>query len=231
MKSHHAFGITTAMGMLAILGGCAENESADSAPTAKQPAAVVADAPRVASSAAEVTPLKSGNAAPAVTLLRPDGRSVSLSSVYAAKPTVLIFYRGGWCPYCNAHLGQIGKAEPELIAMGYQVVAVSPDRPEELQRSVDKQHLTYQLLSDSDMTLAKAFGLAFKVDDVTVTKYRGFGIDLDRASGQSHHLLPVPAVYIVDRTGQIRFAHWNPDYKSRLEPKELVDAARGAITN
>ena len=114
------------------------------------------------------------------------------------------------------------------MKLGYQVLAVSPDAPEALRASLDKGGYKYQLLSDSDMALSKAFGLAFRVDDPTVKKYEGFGIDLAKASGRDHHLLPVPAVYLVDQKGIIRFAHWNPDYKKRLDSNELLDAARRA---
>jgi len=176
--------------------------------------------------ASAVQPLGVGEKAPTATLRGPDGRSVDLAAKYAQKPTVLIFYRGGWCPYCNTHLGQIATAEPELLRMGYQVLAISPDRPEELAKTLDKQELTYELLSDSDVALARAFGLIFHVDDPTVEKYQGFGIDLEQASGRDHHMLPVPAVYIVDQAGVIRFAHWNPDYKTRLAPEVLLERAK-----
>lgn len=175
--------------------------------------------------ASAVQPLGVGGKAPTASLRGPDGRSVDLAAKYAQKPTVLIFYRGGWCPYCNTHLGQIATAEPELLRMGYQVLAISPDRPEELAKTLDKQELTYELLSDSDVALARAFGLVFRVDDPTVEKYRGFGIDLEQASGRDHHMLPVPAVYIVDKAGVIRFAYWDADYKKRLAPEVLLERA------
>ena len=175
--------------------------------------------------ATKVQPLSAGEEAPTATLRGPQGEEIDLATKYARKPTVLIFYRGGWCPYCNTHLGQIATAEPELLRMGYQVLAISPDRPEELARTLDKQELTYELLSDSDVELARSFGLAFRVDDPTVEKYRGFGIDLEQASGRDHHMLPVPAVYIVDTAGVIRFAHWDADYKQRLGPEVLLERA------
>ncbi|GIW77718.1 MAG: alkyl hydroperoxide reductase [Phycisphaerae bacterium] len=179
--------------------------------------------------AEDVHPLKEDDRAPSATLARPDGQPMTLSRAYAAKPTILIFYRGGWCPYCNTHLGQIAKAEAELIKIGYQVLAISPDQPEALRTSIDEGGYTYQLLSDSDMVLTRAFGLAFRVDDPTVEKYRGFGIDLDKASGRDHHLMPVSAVYIVDTQGVIRFAHWDADYKKRLESADLIVAARRIV--
>jgi peroxiredoxin len=175
-----------------------------------------------------VHPLQVGQQAPTATVCTADGKQVEMAALYARKPSVVIFYRGGWCPYCNAHLGQIAKAEPELVAMGYQVLAVSPDKPESLKATLDKGHYTYELLSDSEVKLISAFGLAFHVDDPTVEKYRGFGIDLNAASGRDHHVLPVPAVYIVDAQGVIRFAHFDPDYKKRLSPDELIAAARSA---
>ncbi len=205
---------------LVLLIGCDPSESnRAAAPTTQSQAPADAD---------QVQPLSEGQA-PAAVLSGPDGRQVDLAAIYSQKPSVLIFYRGGWCPYCNTHLGQIATAEPELLSLGYQILAISPDRPDELAKTLDKQHLTYQLLSDSDVVLARAFGLVFRVDDPTLEKYRGFGIDLEQASGRDHHLLPVPAVYIVDKAGVIRFAHWNPDYKTRLAPEVLLKEARKVV--
>lgn len=213
--------ITLLAGLALGIAGCQQETSITTPVAETQPA--------VADRAESVRPLKEGARAPSATLHSPDGQGVTLSALFAQKPSILIFYRGGWCPYCNAHLGQIAQVEAEMVKLGYQVLAISPDRPEALRASLDKGGYTYQLLSDSNMKLTQAFGLAFRVDDATIEKYRGFGIDLDKASGQHHHLLPVPAVYIVDKAGVIRFAHWNPDYKTRLEPKALLDAARRAL--
>ena len=221
---------TAGLMALALIAGCQSNESHQDHEATKKPGGLTQEdaqtQPAVPSDAQQVQPLGEGQKAPAAVLRGPDSREVDLAALYSQKPSVLIFYRGGWCPYCNTHLGQIAAAEPELLSMGYQVLAISPDRPEELAKTLDKQPLTYQLLSDSDVAFARAFGLVFRVDDSTLEKYQGFGIDLEQASGRDHHLLPVPAVYIVDKAGVIRFAHWNPDYKQRLAPEALLKAAR-----
>ncbi len=177
-------------------------------------------------SAADVKPLGEGATAPSTTLREPTGGDVVLADLYAGGPTMLICYRGGWCPYCNLQLGQIQAAEAEIRGLGFRVVAISPDRPEELRASLTKTKLSYQLLSDSDMTLTRAFGLAFRVDGATLTRYEDYGIDLVKASGRDHHLLPVPAVYLIDREGLNRIAHWTPEYKTRLTADELISAAR-----
>lgn len=113
--------------------------------------------------------------------------------------------------------------------MGYQVIAVSPDRPTKLQASIRESEFTYQLLSDSQMVTAKAFGLAYQLDAETVEGYREFGIDLEELSGQGHHQLPVPAVFLIGTDAVIDFQYVNPDYKVRLDPDLLLEAARVAL--
>ncbi|MHB1328416.1 MAG: peroxiredoxin-like family protein [Gemmatimonadales bacterium] len=174
----------------------------------------------------DVKPISNGSAAPTATLRAPDGATVDLAQAYGRAPTVLIFYRGGWCPFCSAHLGKIATIQDSLAGLGVQVLAVSPDRPEKLRESAEGQSLQYQLLSDSDMALTKAFGLAFRMTDEDVAKYAAAGLDLAEASGHDHHLLPVPAVYLIDTTGMIRFAHWDPDYRKRIATDSLLQAVR-----
>lgn len=113
--------------------------------------------------------------------------------------------------------------------MGYQIIAVSPDQPENLRKSVDKHSLSYTLVSDSKMTASKAFGLAHKVNEETLRRYRGFGIDLEKASGERHHLLPVPAVFVVGPDGTIKFQYVNPDHRIRLDAEVLLAAAKAYL--
>jgi peroxiredoxin len=183
----------------------------------------------VPTSAEQIQPLTEGSMVPPLTLEDSSGQPLDLRQAVRKQPAVLIFYRGGWCPYCNTHLGQLQGIESRLGDLGYQVLAISPDRPEHLAESEEKQDLDYSLLSDSKMRAAKAFGVAFRVDDETIAKYKDYGIDLEAASGESHHLLPVPSVFIVGTDGVVRFAHADPNYKVRIEPETLVTAARAAL--
>lgn len=179
-----------------------------------------------AEDAADVNPVLTGTTIPNATVKTVDGKSVSVNELVSQKPTVLIFYRGSWCPYCNKHLAELQQTEQKLVDMGYQILAVSPDRPEMLKESVSKHDLQYTLLSDSPMNLTKAFGLAFKVDESTVKRYKGMGIDLEKNSGYDHHLLPVPAVYLINPDGLITFQYVNPDYKTRINGDVLLTAAK-----
>jgi peroxiredoxin len=174
------------------------------------------------------TPLKVGDPIPDVTLRTEQDTEVSLRKLVSEKPTVLIFYRGGWCPFCNRHLQSLAGIEKDLADAGLQLLAISMDHPSKLRETPHHDELGYSLLSDSDAAAAKAFGIAFKVDDATVEKYKGYGINLEAASGRSHHILPYPSVFIARTHGVIRFAHVNPDYKVRLEPEKILEAARAA---
>ena len=171
------------------------------------------------------TALKVGDAIPDVSLRTEENQSVRLRELVSEKPTVLIFYRGGWCPFCNRHLQALAGIEDDLNKAGAQLLAVSMDTPAKLKATPDREKLHYRLFSDSDAVAATAFGIAFKVDDTLVKKYKdAYKIDLEAASGNDHHILPYPAVFIVNTNGVIRFVHVNPDYKVRLEPAKILEA-------
>jgi peroxiredoxin len=125
-------------------------------------------------------------------------------------------------------LGQLQGIVPELKELGYRIVAISPDRPEKLAASSEKNQLDYLLLSDSRMEAAKAFGLAHQLDDATVKKFTAHGIDLEADSGPTHHQLPVPAVFVVGKSGRIEFHYVHPNYRVRVDPDVLLAAARAS---
>ena len=192
----------------------------------KKDKAIEEETQRTVRSAAEICPILIGANVPDLILRTVDGKLFNLNDAIQSKPTVLIFYRGGWCPYCNKQLAQLQEIEAEIIKSGYQIIAISPDRPEKLVVSIDKYKMNYLLLSDSNMAAAKAFGIAFKLDEATVKKYEGYGIDLVDASGEEHYYLPVPSVFVVGTDGIIKFEYVNPNYKVRLDPNILLSTVK-----
>ena len=126
-------------------------------------------------------------------------------------------------------MGQLVKIEPDLMKMGYQVLAITPDKPESLRASIDKHEINYTLLSDRTMDLTRQFGLAYRLDPATLEKMKGFGVDLDKATGNSLHELPVPAALVVDTKGLIHFVYYNADIKVRVNPDDLMKAAKEAL--
>ena len=181
-----------------------------------------------AASPNQVTPLLLGSNMPDAPLRRIDGRSISLKQLVGGKPAILVFYRGSWCPYCNLQLSGLRLIEKDVQALGYQLIAITPDRPEEMRKTLDKHALTYTLASDVDAAAMKAFGIAYHVDAELTGMLAKGGIDLDKSSGTTHHALPVPSVFIVDADGVIQFEYVHPDYRVRA-PGDVILAAAKAI--
>jgi peroxiredoxin len=180
--------------------------------------AVVLNAQSIPEDANDISPLLIGEKAPASTVTNLEGKTLDFAEVYSQKPTVLIVYRGGWCPYCNLHLAELQEIEQQLIDAGYQIVAVSPDAAENLRTVAGKNDLRYQLLSDSDLSLIKAMGLAYRAPE------RNHAMLKNASGGANPGLLPVPAVFLLDKEGVILFQYINPNYKVRISSELLLAA-------
>lgn len=190
-----------------------------------------ADVP-VARTAAEIQPLGPGDAAPRFTVETAGNERFDFDPRTLQRPAILIVFRGGWCPYCNMHLSELRHAIPQIRAMGIDVLFLSGDRSQLLFRSLERETqdhidgLGYTILSDANAQAAIALGIAFKASDRTLKRRHEKGDDIGDSSMARHGVLPVPAVFAVDREGMISFAYANPDYKSRLSADELLAAAR-----
>ena len=123
-------------------------------------------------------------------------------------------------------MGQLREIEPEIEAAGFQWFGIAPETVSRMKETKVKYNLKAHLLSDSQMTAARAFRIAYEVDQETLADLKSHGVDLEAASGQKHHQLPVPSVYVVDTSGRIQFAYVNPDYTVRLHPQLLLAALR-----
>ncbi len=157
-----------------------------------------------------------------VTVQNPLGESVKFAQILESKKLIVVFYRGGWCPYCTRHLSALGMLKDEIDSLGFTLVGITPDRFDSLAVSQLKSESDYEIYSDSKAELIRAFGLAWEIDSATYVNYRDqYKMDLETWSGETHHLLPVPAVYlIVD--GVIQFNYVNPNYKIRLRTETLL---------
>lgn len=188
--------------------------------------AALAESPaQIFPSAEDVEPLKVGDSIPSVMVKTLEGESIDVRDLATRQATVTIFYRGGWCPYCNTHLKELKEAMDGLEGLGYQVLAISADVPEKLMETKEKEELPYVLLSDSSMDAAAAFGIAFQLDAATVEKYKGYGLDLSASEWR----LPVPSVFVNRADGVITYVHADPNYKKRLSAAGVFDAAKAAV--
>lgn len=167
-----------------------------------------------------ISPLLIGEKIPGITLSDVSGKKMNLLELAAQKPSVIVFYRGGWCPYCNLHLSELQTIESDILKAGYRIIAISPDSPESMAASISKNKLNYLLLSDTQTEASRGFGLAFQAPE----RYAEM---LGKASAdQNKNVLPVPAVFVVNNAGEILFEHINPDYKTRLKGSLLLAVLR-----
>jgi len=179
----------------------------------------------------DVNPLLVGMQIPEIELKDTKNKTVSLADEIRKKPTAIIYYRGGWCPFCNKQLAGLREIEDELYDLGIKVLAISPDSPGFLSETLAEHEISYHLLSDQRMEGAKKLGIAFRVDQETADRYKENGLDLAERSGYNHLLLPVPSVFLVDTDGTIHFQYVNPDYKVRISGNLLLAAAEDLMKN
>lgn len=168
--------------------------------------------------------LSTGDRAPRFSLPSAGGRTVALDELLAAGPVVLTFYRGAWCPYCNIALRALQQHHDAITARGAHLVAVSPQIPDESLTLAEKQELAFDVLSDLGSETAKQYGLAFDLPDELAAVYDEFGFDLQHVNGGHARTLPLPACYVIDRDGIIRWAFADTDYTKRAEPADILAA-------
>lgn len=213
----------TLVALLVAFAGCADPETPtlDPEPVAQAPAPAARDAEAAVGSALGV-----GAEAPDFALPTADGGTLRLGEALAEGPVVLTFYRGAWCPYCNQSLRQFQEALPLIEAAGARLVAVSPQTPDGSTEMEQAQSLTFPVLSDVGNEVSRDYGLVFEVSEEVRERYRASGIDLPAINGADSWELPVPATYVIDRDGTVRYAFIEADYTQRASPRAVVEALR-----
>ena len=190
-----------------------------------------ADVP-IAASADLIEPLGKGDRAPRFIVQTVGGEAFDFDPKNLKRPVVLLTFRGGWCPYCNMYLSEMRHTIPQIRELGVDVLFLSGDRSELLYESLKQETqediagLDYTILSDADAQAAIALGIAFRASQRTIDGRKAKHQDIDGSSMLQHGVLPVPAVFAIDRQGEIQFAYTNADYKVRLPADELLAAAR-----
>ena len=165
-----------------------------------------------------------GWTAPNVELKNAEGETVKLNEIYAQGPTVVAFYRGGWCPFCNQQLREWQDYASDFEEAGVNVFFITPESVENVNGSIEKTETTYSVLSDSEHEAAELFNVIFRVDGKTQQRYKGFGVDLKAWNASKKWKLPVPGVFLIDTDGVVRWRDVNEDYRVRVDPELVLEA-------
>ena len=152
-----------------------------------------------------------------------NGEKVRLSEYLPMGKTVIIFYRGHWCPVCNKHLQAVQDSLEMIYEKGAQVIAVSPEKPFFLKKTSDKTGAKFTIVHDEDFKVCDAYGVTFSPDADQIKLYNTMlGADLENAHSDDSQRLPIPATYIVDQLGKVIWRHFDPDYKKRSSVKDIL---------
>lgn len=167
--------------------------------------------------------LAQGDMVPSVSVRNASGQPVRLDDTIRGNgKTVLIFYRGGWCPYCNEQLVDWQDNLAQLQSLGYTLVAITPEAPDRATTTRDDNDLNFTIFSDADHDAAEAFGIDFTLDERTVDRYRGYGINLDKSNASGEWRLAHRGTYVIDDKGVIRRSWVLEDYRKHTPASDVV---------
>lgn len=170
--------------------------------------------------------IKVGERAPDFTLNNALGEPVRLQDKLKEGPVVLVFYRGAWCPFCNMHLHVLQKGLPEFRKYGAQLITITPQTPDKSVEQFKEKGYPFEVLSDLDSRVMKAYRLYFELPSDLIAVYRKHGLDIEAFNGEGRTVLPVPGSFVIDTDGVVRAMHADTDYKQRMEPAAIVDALK-----
>jgi peroxiredoxin len=172
--------------------------------------------------------LKVGQSAPEFTLPDAFGKEVSLKTLLAEGPVVVSFYRGEWCPFCNIELRGLQEALPQMKELGASLIAISPEKPDHGMVAAEKNKLSFPVLHDFENKVARQFGIVFRIgEELREFSKNVFKNDIALRNGEQSYELPVPATFVIDKAGVIRFVHADADYMTcRAEPDGVVAALK-----
>jgi len=173
--------------------------------------------------------LQVGDKIPNIQLPNALGTLIDVNELLKQGPMIITFYRGQWCPFCNLELMTYQEKFEDIQKINGQIVAISPDFPDQSLSLKEKQQLAFPILSDIDNKVAKLFKLVFKVDQDVVDVYQKKGFELNKAQNKDYYELPMPATYVVDQKGIIQLAYVDELYVNRLEPQEAIDKLKSLI--
>jgi peroxiredoxin len=164
-----------------------------------------------------------GDRAPDIRLRDQHGNVFDVAALLAKGPVVVTFYRGGWCPFCNLELKAYQALLPRIAAAGANIVAISPEKPDDTVSTAEKNALSFPVLSDIGHAVGKAFGVVYAFTDDVRQVYDGFKLDIPSKNGTpGDWSLPLSATYVIGANAVILFADTRVDYRERTDPEEVL---------
>ncbi len=173
--------------------------------------------------------LQKGDTIPEFSLKDINGENIQLMDVHRSEFLILNFYRGGWCPYCNMELRAYESLKKDFEAADSNIIAISAEVPKLAAQTTQKNLITFPVLTDVDAHFMKQVGIVFQLNEKTKKDYESFGMDFTQIHGNENYELPVPAIYVINKNLEIVFVHFEADYMTRIEPKEVLSIIKNQL--
>ncbi len=203
-----------------------EKSEKEKSPFSSSDMAVMEKAGKDLASSMPAPGIKVGEKAPDFVLNNALGKAVNLKDKLKQGPVVLVFYRGAWCPFCNMHLHGLQQSLPEFKKYGAQLITITPQTPDKSVEQFKEKGYPFEVLSDLDSSVMKAYKLYFELPAQLVEVYKNHGIDIEAFNGEGRNILPVPGSFVIDTKGIVRAMFADTDYMKRMEPSAIIEALR-----
>ena len=161
-------------------------------------------------------------------IIAPDleSRTHHIADALRHGPVVLLFFRGGWCPFCNLQIRAMSLAYPRIAATKASLYALTPELPDSAMSTLGTEPVPFPILFDRSNAIARSFGLVFRLNEALRHVHEALGTPLPKLNGDMSWELPIPAVYVADPKGHIAWRHLDADYRKRTEPNDILNALR-----
>lgn len=166
-----------------------------------------------------------GDVLPEADVVGTTGATVALSDLLGDGASVLVFYRGAWCPYCNITLKHYNETlAPELAERGVALIAISPQTPDGSAAAVTNGDLGFTVVSDPSNTLSGALGIVTAPSAAAQEAHTALGFAVKDGNADATPAIPYPTVVVVDADRVVRFVDIHVDYTTRTETEEILHA-------
>jgi len=168
--------------------------------------------------------LEVSKTAPSFTLPNANGDLISSEDLLKEGAIIVTFYRGSWCPYCNLQLKALQSKIKEIHSLGAQLIAISPEVPDESFSKSEIANMDFHVLSDQDAKVASTYGVAWKVPDFLIDHMKkDRNLDLEEINNGNANIIPIPATYVISKEGIVTWRYLDLDYRTRAEPDDIIE--------
>jgi peroxiredoxin len=168
-----------------------------------------------------------GDKAPEFTLPDAKANTVSLPTLLSHGPVVVTFYRGSWCPYCNLQLRALQSRLDDIKSLGATLVAISPQVPDDSLSEDEISKMDFIVLSDQSAKVAAKYGVAWEVPEFLIEHMKNDRqLDLETINNGNGNILPIPATFVLNQSGDVTWRYVDVDYRARSEPQDIIDALK-----